>query len=150
MHQITLDHSFDAAHRVLGHDGKCARLHGHTYRVVVEIGAEVLVYPAFVLDFGVIKREIDRWDHRTLLWSEDPLSRAIPPDDGLIVLSYNPTSELLVRDLCARLYALVEERNGFCTVRLGETPQSSSRCTMTSGVARKDFVEGIKVGEARQ
>ncbi len=34
--------TFDAAHRILGHPGKCAYLHGRTYRLEVTVGAEQL------------------------------------------------------------------------------------------------------------
>lgn len=38
---LTKAWSFDAAHRLPDHDGKCAREHGHTYRVEVSIFGEV-------------------------------------------------------------------------------------------------------------
>lgn len=33
--EITLLHSIDTGHRIVGHEGKCARLHGHTYRMEI-------------------------------------------------------------------------------------------------------------------
>ncbi|MBQ9693329.1 MAG: 6-carboxytetrahydropterin synthase QueD [Kiritimatiellae bacterium] len=35
---ITKTISFDAAHLLTGHGGQCKNLHGHTYRVEVELG----------------------------------------------------------------------------------------------------------------
>lgn len=46
--------ALDAAHRNLGHSGKCAHLHG-TPHLEVTVGAQQLT-PS------------DRWDHATLLW----------------------------------------------------------------------------------
>ena len=105
---IGLTHTIDAAHRVVGHEGgkgKCARLHGHTYTFDVELEADMLNDVGFVVDFGEIKRWLDSWDHRTLLWDCDPLtiwngdphkspSRA---HDGVVLLPFNPTAENLAR-----------------------------------------------------
>jgi 6-pyruvoyltetrahydropterin/6-carboxytetrahydropterin synthase len=35
-------YSFDAAHQLPNHDGKCARPHGHTYSVTVEVRGEIV------------------------------------------------------------------------------------------------------------
>lgn len=48
---------FSCAHRLpdlpAGH--KCARLHGHNFTVEIVLGADVLVPPGFVVDFGDLK-----------------------------------------------------------------------------------------------
>ena len=37
--------SFDASHQLVGHFGKCANLHGHTYKVeVVLTGPKLIKY----------------------------------------------------------------------------------------------------------
>ena len=38
MLKIAKEFSFDIAHMLDGHDGKCKNLHGHTYRLQVEVG----------------------------------------------------------------------------------------------------------------
>ena len=40
--KLACDFIFDAAHRILGHSGKCAYLHGHTYRLEVTVSAAEL------------------------------------------------------------------------------------------------------------
>lgn len=69
---------FDAAHRILGHGGKCRNLHGHRYIAEITVQAEVLNGLGMVLDFGVIKERIgkwidDNWDHNVILNRKDPL-----------------------------------------------------------------------------
>ncbi|MFQ5828699.1 MAG: 6-pyruvoyl tetrahydropterin synthase family protein [Candidatus Methylomirabilia bacterium] len=39
---LTTEFTLDAAHRIPGHAGKCAYLHGHTYRLQVTVGANQL------------------------------------------------------------------------------------------------------------
>lgn len=78
---ITREISIDAGHRVTYHGSKCRSLHGHRYRIVVEV-VGVLVESGesegMVLDFGFLKdlmmREIDVfYDHGLILWRQDPL-----------------------------------------------------------------------------
>lgn len=66
---------FDAAHRVLGHEGKCAHLHGHRYRVGFTITGDTNSI-GMVIDFGYIK---EAWgdllmrtaDHGVILSADD-------------------------------------------------------------------------------
>jgi 6-pyruvoyltetrahydropterin/6-carboxytetrahydropterin synthase len=50
--------TFDAAHMLPGHDGKCANLHGHTYVVEVEFEGPIIESgpkAGMVVDFGDVK-----------------------------------------------------------------------------------------------
>lgn len=61
--RVAKEFEFHAAHVLPNHDGQCARLHGHTYRLrVVVIGVPVEPHPAgldpsegMVCDFSVLK-----------------------------------------------------------------------------------------------
>ena len=37
MYYLTVENSFDSAHFLHGYDGKCSNLHGHRWRVVVDV-----------------------------------------------------------------------------------------------------------------
>ena len=61
---------FDAAHRLTFHQGKCRYVHGHRWRVDVQIGVEE--YKDMVLDFGDIKRLLtEHFDHKILIYEKD-------------------------------------------------------------------------------
>lgn len=82
MPTISRKFEFDAGHRVLGHESKCANLHGHRYVAEVCVTAPELDKLGRVIDFGVLKgvvgEWIDRnWDHNFLLHKDDPLNKAI-------------------------------------------------------------------------
>lgn len=72
--QIRKHFRFEAAHVLPHHAGKCARMHGHSYRLEVAVSGSLQTSgPAsgMVEDFEVIKniaREhaIDKLDHQTL------------------------------------------------------------------------------------
>ena len=72
--------SFDSAHFITDHPGKCANLHGGRYELIVKIKDRIDPHTGFVVDYGVLKNRIkdeviDRLDHkhlnladRTLAW----------------------------------------------------------------------------------
>jgi 6-pyruvoyltetrahydropterin/6-carboxytetrahydropterin synthase len=133
--QITRRFEFDAAHRVLGHGGKCRHLHGHRYAAEVTlapVAGEGLDALGMVIDFGEIKQVIGEWidkhlDHNILLHSADPLMKLWEgiathgiqatgesifdgKDPFMVVIdsqSVNPTAE----NLAILLHRLV---SGFC------------------------------------
>lgn len=103
MAEITRRFEFDAAHRVLGHEGKCANLHGHRYVALVTVETAELDTLGRVIDYSVLKEEIGRWidrkwDHNTLLNSDDPLV-SILGDQSLKELEKLPPSETLHTNL---------------------------------------------------
>jgi 6-pyruvoyltetrahydropterin/6-carboxytetrahydropterin synthase len=108
--------TFDAAHSLPGLPGghKCARLHGHTYTVEVELAAGQLQAPGFVTDFGDLapfRRYLDEHiDHRHL--NE--------------VLDAEPTSENLARHFLAWCAQHIEPgiQGRVAAVRVWETPTS--------------------------
>jgi 6-pyruvoyltetrahydropterin/6-carboxytetrahydropterin synthase len=71
-HTIGKRFTFSASHQLpdLPEGHKCARLHGHNYVVDVIVGADELVGPGFVTDFGELaplKNYLDAsFDHRHL------------------------------------------------------------------------------------
>lgn len=131
--EIMTEMTFDAGHRIVGHKGKCARLHGHTYRARITCQGEV-TDPGFVADFGDIKEMINTWDHRFLLWDEDPFWQelgGVIPDVmetyGLVNVPFNPTAEHMAYYLASWLK--LELNLDSVTVELWETPNSKARAT---------------------
>ncbi len=69
---IFIEDSFDSAHYLPhvpeGH--KCGRMHGHTYRVRIEISGEVDAHTGFIVDYAEVKKEWrvlhEHLDHRPL------------------------------------------------------------------------------------
>lgn len=75
---ITRVIEFDAGHRVLGHESKCANLHGHRYVAHISVDAASLDDVGRVIDFSKIKEVVgqwidDNWDHNMILHIDDPL-----------------------------------------------------------------------------
>ena len=121
--------NFSAAHFIT-YEGKCERLHGHNYRVLVEVEGE-LGKDKLVFDFTVLKRltrEIcQRLDHRFLLpmhndhfeliagldsWEMHYKEKryVFPRSDVIELPIENSTAELLAEYIGSELYnVLVQE-----------------------------------------
>jgi 6-pyruvoyltetrahydropterin/6-carboxytetrahydropterin synthase len=82
---------FSAAHFLIFPDGSAERLHGHNYRVYVEIDAELTRF-GLVIDFKTIKpvvREIcDRLDEHWIVPGEHPVLRWGTRADGITEVRY--------------------------------------------------------------
>ena len=58
---ITKKFEFEAAHKLLGHPGKCKNLHGHSYKLEVTISSRKLNDQGMVMDFGDLKKIVNKW-----------------------------------------------------------------------------------------
>jgi 6-pyruvoyltetrahydropterin/6-carboxytetrahydropterin synthase len=86
-----------SGHRILHHDGKCSRPHGHNYEITVSVTGE-LTSEGWVVDKGDITSVISEWDHRFLVEQGDPLIEAFEQsgdEDALVVLNHPPTAEVM-------------------------------------------------------
>lgn len=101
MYQVVADTHFSAAHRLREYDGECEALHGHNWKVAVQVAAESLDKLGMVVDFKVLKRAlngiIQRLDHKYL--------NDIPPFDTL-----NPSSENLARHIFYELRKTIDTK----------------------------------------
>ena len=113
-------HDISCAHRIYGHPGNCGDLHGHNYRIHFHCsGLPYDTYcgystdPGIVIDFSIIKSTIcqwldDNWDHKLMLWEEDPLSEIDDlKNNGMIVVPFNPTAENMAQFLLENVGPMV-------------------------------------------
>lgn len=148
MISITRQFGFDAGHRVLRHESKCATLHGHRYTAEVTVESPELDALGRVIDFSVLKSIVgqwidDNWDHTMILHENDPLSLALRSPRNVVPFAFgtriadilgprpayiltgkrNPTAENLAEELAIVATALLAPHNLTVTqVRLWETP----------------------------
>jgi 6-pyruvoyltetrahydropterin/6-carboxytetrahydropterin synthase len=106
--RVTCTFTFEAAHRLAWHPGKCRNLHGHSYRLDVSVEG-ALDTNGVVLDFDTLgevvrTQVVNQWDHRDLNEVLD-----------------NPTAELLAHRAWELLTAAGLE---LAALRLWETGDS--------------------------
>lgn len=105
MYCIRTEQSFDSAHFLAGYQGKCSNIHGHRWRVVVEICSETLVEAGqlrgMVTDFGDIKTDLqkitDYYDHALIVevgtLKESTLNALHEEGFRTIMVPFRPTAE---------------------------------------------------------
>lgn len=104
-YQVKRYHDICTGHRVHGHEGKCQHLHGHNYRVTFTCAATELDTVGRVIDFSEIKAKLcmwleDNWDHKMLIWQEDPMLPFLQDIDKTVVsVPFNPTAENIAEHL---------------------------------------------------
>ena len=55
MYELRVKEHFDAAHKLVGYQGKCSQLHGHRWEVEVVITGHVLDRLNMLVDFSIVK-----------------------------------------------------------------------------------------------
>ncbi len=88
MYILTVEDSFAAAHQLHGYRGKCENLHGHNWKIELEVGGRVLNDIGLLIDFhdlkDILKSVISDLDHSNLNETE-------------LFSSINPSSENIAR-----------------------------------------------------
>jgi 6-pyruvoyltetrahydropterin/6-carboxytetrahydropterin synthase len=138
MFRTTRTHEFCYGHRVYKHETKCSHLHGHNARVEFTCEGEQLDDVGRLIDFSVMKSTLcqwleDHWDHRMLLYVEDPISPVlIALDPHVTAVQFNPTAENMARYLVETVGPLVLEGTGVRLVSC--TLWETSKCSATYGL----------------
>ncbi|WP_266076257.1 6-pyruvoyl trahydropterin synthase family protein [Haladaptatus caseinilyticus] len=112
-------------HRLLHHDGKCSRPHGHNYEIEVTLVGE-LTEEGWVVDKGEVTAVISEWDHRFLLEGGDPLIDAFETSgdsDAVVVFDSPPTAEVMSLVLERRLSEELPDTVSDISVAVSETAE---------------------------
>lgn len=89
MFYLTKEFRFEAAHHLLGYDGACANVHGHSYKLHVTVGGDISELSSdsasdcMVMDFKDLKFLVDekvikKFDHQDLnVFFKNPTAEVI-------------------------------------------------------------------------
>ena len=148
------EHTICVGHRVVGQGGKCERLHGHNYTITFTAQGvqDATDQVGRVVDFSVLKSELcqwleENWDHKTLIWDQDPWLYEsdgsfgyLNPDwvnhdtMGIILVPFNPTAENMAQYLLNAVAPSTVLRKTFgveiISVKVVETPKCSAEVTI--------------------
>jgi 6-pyruvoyltetrahydropterin/6-carboxytetrahydropterin synthase len=143
MYRVRLEkeqHVFSAAHFITFNGDVCERLHGHNYRVAVEVEGP-LDENQYVIDFIALRDELkaitDELDHHVLLPDSHSLIRVkareqeieavftpdgrrwvFPRGDCILLPVSNTTAELLAQFIGQRLLAAIQRRTSKAPSRI--------------------------------
>jgi 6-pyruvoyltetrahydropterin/6-carboxytetrahydropterin synthase len=70
MYELMVESTFDAAHQLIGYEGPCETLHGHTWKAQIYLVGEKLNKIGVLVDFKKLKADlqytISKLDHTNL------------------------------------------------------------------------------------
>lgn len=99
---------FDAAHNLVNYHGKCEKLHGHTYKLVVKLEGTVddegMIFDFVELKKLVKEKVIDKFDHSYI---NEIIKQ--PTAENIAVYVFNELKDVLKRDNCRLLEVEVWE-----------------------------------------
>lgn len=135
--RVTKEFTFEMAHALLGYDGLCRYVHGHSYGLSVTVVGNPVKDEnnpklGMVIDFGDLKKIVREtivnvFDHALVLNSKTPrdgFKASQELFDKLIFVDYQPTSEMMVADFAQRISERLPAGMDLFSVRLRETATS--------------------------
>ncbi len=126
--KLKTEFSFDSAHRLVGYKGKCSQLHGHLWRVIIEVEGNELDDVEIMWDFTNTKILKEMFDHKTLLkdCNENAsliiVIQNVCGKDSVVLLYKNPTAEYLTKFILSYLKGTTPNLN--FKVKVYESPKS--------------------------
>jgi 6-pyruvoyltetrahydropterin/6-carboxytetrahydropterin synthase len=115
----------DTSHRLLHYEGKCANLHGHRWKIEIWMEGEPDPVTKILIDYSMIRKIVDKYDHQIILNQEDPMVPRIQEFHQVITTPGDPTSELMASLIRDDLRAFCREQGIKATVpkiRVWESP----------------------------
>ena len=132
--RITKTFVFEMAHALLGYDGPCKHIHGHSYKLDVTILGEPIedkgsVKLGMVMDFGDLKQIVRKaivepFDHSLVLHRNAVIEHDAEMFGRVIYVDYQPTSENMIVDFAEKLNSLLPTEVKLHSLRLYETATS--------------------------
>lgn len=105
MYTLKTEQSFDSAHFLADYVGKCRNIHGHRWRVIIEIQGDALLESGekrgMLVDFGDLKNDLkklaDELDHSLIIESgslkESTLQALLDEKFRIVEFNFRPTAE---------------------------------------------------------
>jgi len=128
---LSREYTFAAAHRIVGHEGKCNNLHGHTYRVEAHVqpllADQSLDKLCRLVDYSALDETIGKWikefwDHAYLCHKDDPFrATCIQENTKVYTTEGQPTVEQLTQELLWVCIGLTSPIDAYSDKRFANT-----------------------------
>lgn len=112
MYKLSVSKYISAAHQLNEYDGPCARIHGHNWKIQIDVQAEILSKTGIAIDFN----DLERWLWQIIGPFDHQLINTMTPFDHL-----NPTAENLVKYIFEEMKKKLPEGARLARVSAWET-----------------------------
>lgn len=133
MYILKTEAAFDSAHFLFGYNGKCSNLHGHRWKIEIEISSETLVKDGqcrgMIVDFGDLKSDLkvlaDSFDHAFIYEKGSLKAETVAALNSenfrLIEVDFRPTAE----NFAEYFYNVMQDKGyNVRTLTVYETPNN--------------------------
>lgn len=146
--KISKEYRWEMGHRLPFHKGLCRNIHGHSYRMSVEITGSLNKY-GMVIDFfdlnKIVKPVIEKYDHAFLCWEGDKKVKDFLIKNKMkkVLVKYHSTVENICSDfldkISGKLLEIKDHKFDELTVKIYESPNSYAEKSrlMVSGNTRE-------------
>ncbi len=121
MYRLTVYDYFSSAHQLRGYKGKCEELHGHNWKVEIQIESEELDDIGMLMDFKDVKKMlkvmIDELDHK-MLNDLEPFKEINPSSELVAKYIHETISGRLPEGINLRQTSVWESENSKATYYL--------------------------------
>jgi len=132
--QITKIFSFEMAHLISTHKGRCKNIHGHSYQLHITLKGEIRNdvtqgSHGMVMDFAELKDIVNRavineFDHACVISKQSGIKADASFGDRVIYSDFEPTCEELLFFFAERIQRLLPDKNLLYSLKLFETQTS--------------------------
>jgi 6-pyruvoyltetrahydropterin/6-carboxytetrahydropterin synthase len=137
--RIAKEFNWEMGHRLPEHKGDCKNIHGHSYKMIVELSGEVNSKSGMIIDFYdlglIVKPIVDTFDHSFLVYRKDKKLVDFLTANKMkkVVTDYYGTVENICGDFSGRIVKGIRKNkidNVYSiTVKIYETPNSYAEVT---------------------
>jgi 6-pyruvoyltetrahydropterin/6-carboxytetrahydropterin synthase len=137
--RIAKEFRWEMGHRLPNHKGACKNIHGHSYKMVVELSGEVDPKSGMIIDFYVlgliVKPFVEAFDHSFLVYKKDKKLLDFLSENKMkkVVTDYYGTVENICSDFANMIVKGIKKnkvKNVYSiTVKIFETPNSYAEIT---------------------
>jgi 6-pyruvoyltetrahydropterin/6-carboxytetrahydropterin synthase len=131
--KISKEFRWEMGHRIPVHEGLCKNVHGHSYKMIVEISGKI-GKNGMIIDFydlgKIIEPIIERYDHAFMCWEQDEKLKQFLINNEMkrVIVPYHSTVENICKDFVEKISFDLRNLKGYkfegLTVKVFETPNS--------------------------
>lgn len=135
--RITKEFNFEMAHALLGYDGACSNIHGHSYQLFVTIKGTPIhnnksPKDGMVLDYSLLKKLVTEQitahlDHALVLNAATPeehIKDLQKMYKNIVLFQFQPTCENMLTDFAERIKKILPAEVSLHSMKLCETTSS--------------------------
>ncbi|MBP8083581.1 MAG: 6-carboxytetrahydropterin synthase QueD [Spirochaetes bacterium] len=102
MYKVSVEDKISSAHQLRGYKGKCEKLHGHNWKIILTVKGDKLDAAGMLIDFhelrDILSNVLSEIDHTNI-------------NEVLYFLHINPTSENIAYYIFHRTRAMLDMKN---------------------------------------